>query len=123
MVRTIVDDFFKYKRRDENFMKLLKSAGDVEKRKEILYKELERFITSYNLSKSEIGELALQSENPFLYSQYLFQTEENIDFELCEYFRMWYNARGEQKRCAFKKEYHQIDCFGDRRRCKYQKKK
>ncbi len=125
MARTVIDDFFKYMKKNEEFMKILKSKKSVEERKKFLYDELEKFLKSYNLSKSGVGEFVFQNMNVFLYTQYLFQNKENVNFGICEYFKMWYNKRGEQRRCKLKKGYHQINCFGDLKKCEmkiYQKK-
>ena len=117
MVRTVVDDFFNFKRKDKEFLERLRKLQDISKRREVLYEELNNFLKLYNVSKSEISEFSARGLNLFLYSQYLFQKEEKIDFGLCENFKMWYNKEGEQMRCKSKKEYHQINCFGKKDKC------
>ena len=84
---------------------------------------LNDILSELNLTKSTIAEVEIQHPNSVLYLEFLLQTKDGVDFEICDHFKAWMNWSGWQYGCRFDKgkgERIQVGCYGCLRDCERQ---
>ncbi|HIG97755.1 MAG TPA: hypothetical protein HA230_05435 [Candidatus Aenigmarchaeota archaeon] len=74
-------------------------------------------LMNVNITKCTMADLDRDSPGTSSHIVFRIQEEYEIDMGFCAFYKMWYNARGQQERCYFNAGPVQMSCGGDVRGC------
>lgn len=69
-----------------------------------------------NIAKCDLSDIEKEYPGGTTYLMYLLQSEQNINFGLCQNFKIWYNRQGCQTRCK-KALQSRVYCEGLIKKC------
>jgi len=115
MVRNYGDFLYKEIKR-RGLTDLFKNKKDVSNNLAVL----ENIVVNMNVTKSTLADIDNEYPGTILYLKYLLQHNHNINFGICEYFKVWENREGWQYRCRLDKgkgRRIQVWCYGNLTKC------
>lgn len=83
-------------------------------------KTLDNLLIEMNITKSTIHDIEISFSGAILHLKYILQSNNNINFGLCNDFKMWENKTGWQYGCRLdkgKEERIQVYCYGNFKKC------
>lgn len=81
---------------------------------------LDNLLIEMNITKSTIYDIEISFSGAILHLKYILQSNKNINFGLCDDFKMWENKKGWQYGCRFDKgkgKRIQVYCYGNFKKC------
>jgi hypothetical protein len=81
---------------------------------------LDDILSDMNITKCTIRDVETSNPGAILHLEYLLQSQHNINFGLCDFFKVWRNKEGWQYGCMFDKGKNkriQVYCYGSVFKC------